>query len=88
MGELNRTITVTNSEYRPCIVKGRKALFHRWEDKAEIRDAVLRGTVSGVVKGTVAIIEYEDGVITECYPYEVKFCDNKFNEYAFVEVQQ
>ncbi len=46
----------------------------------------MRGTISGVIKGTLAIIEYEDGVVTECYPYEVKFCDNKFGEYAFPEV--
>jgi hypothetical protein len=25
----------------------------------------------------VAIIEYEDGVVTECYPYEVKFTDKE-----------
>ena len=88
MAAIEGRITLSNSEYRPCIVKGRKALFHRWEDKSEIRDATMRGTISGVIKGTLAIIEYEDGVISECYPYEVKFCDNKFNEYAFTEVQQ
>jgi len=27
----------------------------------------------------VAIIEYEDGVVTECYPHEVRFTD-KSNE--------
>ncbi len=88
MGKLDGTIALTHSEHRPCIVKGRKALFHRWEDKSEIHNATLRGTISGVIKGTLAIIEYEDGVVTECYPYEVKFCDNKFKEYAFTEVQQ
>lgn len=86
MAAIEGTITMSNSEYRPCIVKGRKALFHRWEDKSEIHYATMRGTISGVIKGTLAIIEYEDGVVTECYPYEVKFCDNKFGEYAFPEV--
>ena len=86
MGKLDGTITLTHSEYRPCIVKGRKALFHRWEDKSEIRDAVLRGTSSGVLKGTLAIIEYEDGNVTECYPYEVRFCDGLINEYSFANM--
>lgn len=92
MAGINGKITIFNSEYRPCIVKGRKALFHRWEEKAELHiggRAVRTIDVdvpSGYLKSTLAIIEYEDGNVTECYPYEVRFCDNKFAEYAFPEV--
>lgn len=35
MGQLVHTITVSQSERRPCIVRGKKALFHKWEDKCE-----------------------------------------------------
>lgn len=34
--KMNDTINITNSEYRPCYVDGRKALFHRWKDKESI----------------------------------------------------
>lgn len=30
MANLIHTITVTSSEYRPCLVDGEDALFHRW----------------------------------------------------------
>ena len=92
MAGINGKITIFNSEYRPCIVKGRKALFHRWEEKAELHiggRAVRTIDVdvpSGYLKSMLAIIEYEDGNLTECYPYGVRFCDNKFAEYAFPEV--
>lgn len=57
---------ISTSEYRPCWVKGRKALFHRWEEKTD-------QTIYGTVKLTLAIIEYEDGSIHEAYPYEITF---------------
>lgn len=82
MANLSSTITIT-MEYRPCIVKGRKALFHRWSEIAQLRDAIVQGTASGQIKQTVGIIEYEDGVVADCYPYEIRFCDNKFKEYHF-----
>lgn len=33
MAGLERTITMKTGEYRPCMVNGHKALFHRWSDK-------------------------------------------------------
>lgn len=33
MSSLNN-ITISSSEYRPCIVDGKKALFHKWNDFA------------------------------------------------------
>lgn len=33
MAGLNGTITISTGEYRPCIVDGSKALFHRWVNK-------------------------------------------------------
>lgn len=87
MANLNSTIQIQSSEYRPCIVKnkkdGKKALFHRWSEIARMRDAVMVGTVSGQIKETLAIVEYEDGTIEQCYPNEIQFCDGKFQEYCF-----
>lgn len=80
------TVQFLSGEYRPCMVKDRKALFHRWEEKASIRDAVMIGTTSGQLAATVGIVEYEDGTVHECYPYEIRFCDSKFKEYAFGEL--
>ena len=80
-----KSVITVERELRPCIVNGKKAFFHCWEDRSEIRNAVLKGTISGVVRGTFAIVEYEGGVVAECYPYEIKFIDNKFREYDFRE---
>lgn len=36
-----------------------------------------------VISQTFAIVEYEDGTVAEVEPIEVRFVDNKTNEYAF-----
>lgn len=84
MAKLSNEIVI-RAELRPCIVKDRKALFHRWSDKSEIvaPSPMVGGHNGGVIRITVGIIEYEDGVITECYPYEIRFVDTVFNEYCF-----
>lgn len=74
-------VIISTSEYRPCWIKGRKALFHRWEDKA------CQLSTGNSEKLTLAIIEYEDGTVHEAYPYEIVFCDNKISEYYFEELQ-
>lgn len=77
------------AELRTCIVKGRKALFHKWSDKSSIVEPspMVGRHKGGVVKYTTAIIEYEDGIVTECYPYEVKFVDKKTDDYNFGDVK-
>lgn len=35
------TIEIQNAEYRPCLVDGKKALFHRWAEKQQ---AILKIT--------------------------------------------
>lgn len=64
---------------RPCEVKGRKATFHKWEHKAWVLkpSPMVGGHSGGQMAMDLAIIEYEDGVVTECYPYEVKFTDKE-----------
>jgi hypothetical protein len=70
---------------RPCIVKGRKALFHRWSDKGSIipPSPMIGGHNGGTFTVPIAIIEYDDGAVVECFPSEVKFVDSKIKEFAF-----
>lgn len=37
------------------------------------------------VKTTFAIVEYEDGTIDEVRPQQIRFADDKINEYAFIK---
>ncbi len=76
-------MVVRFNKYRPCLVKGKKAIFHRWCEVAEIRDAVLKGTISGQIKNTYGIVEFEDGSIGQYLPCYIKFCDNLVKDYGF-----
>ncbi len=85
MSGINGTITIATSEYRPCYVDGKKALFHKWVDKSEIvSPSVLKGGhAGGVICDTFGLVEFENGVVGEVYPHKIKFADNKIHEYAF-----
>ena len=85
MAGLNGEIILRTSELRPCFVNNRKALFHRWEPKMQVvGESMLQGGHSaGQLAITVGIVEYENGTVHECYPYEIRFCDNKLEEYHF-----
>lgn len=85
MAGFDGTITIETGEYRPCLVDGKKALFHRWEDKSKIVEpsVMVGGHGGGVLKYTVAIVEYENGSVAEVFPNYIKFVDGKINEYAF-----
>lgn len=73
------------TEYRPCYVKGQKALFHRWtENRTIIEPSALKGGHSGgEIAFTKGIIEYEGGQVAEVSPCEICFYDNTIDEYAF-----
>jgi hypothetical protein len=67
------------SETRPCIVNGVMATFHRWADKAQV---IPPGLTVGSHQGgqawlVVGIVEYANGTVCECYPYEIRFLDRK-----------
>lgn len=87
MAGLSETITIKTTEYRPCLVDGKKALFHRWSVKAEVvGESPLRGGHSGgQLMGTLGIVEFEDGTVGEYYPNRIKFLDSKnlFSELAW-----
>ena len=72
MTALNSEIRITN-KLRPCLVYGKKALFHRWADTTDI---IMKQQTKGIV-------EYEDGTVERVLPYEIKFIPLNFNEYAF-----
>lgn len=67
-------------EYRPCMVEGRKkALFHRWVHISQVvpPEITVGGHGGGVVAGVKALVEFEDGTVTEVSPFSVTFLDSK-----------
>ena len=64
---------------RLCLVKGRKALFHCWEQVSEVvaPSELRNGPQGGTLRYTVAIVEYEDGSVESVYPNDVIFQDSK-----------
>ena len=80
-------------ENRPCIVNGRRAMFHRWADSA--RPVAPRGveeteTTQRYQLHTVfGIVEYEDGTVDRVWPYDIRFIDHsEFDAYAWPEDEQ
>lgn len=72
---------------RPCLVKGKKCLFHRWvERRWTVGASPLRGGhPGGLCAVTMALVEDENGQIMEVYPLEVRFIDDLIQEYVFSE---
>ena len=66
-------------ELRPCLVNGRRALFHRWADSA--RPVVPRGLeeIDAETRyqcwNVHGIVEYEDGTVQRVWPSEIQFVD-------------
>lgn len=85
MADLDGTITISKNEYRSCIVDGKKALFHMWENfsKPVGPELHIGGRPAGTFSYLLAIVEFEDGTVDRVLPQDVKFTDNKFKEYAF-----
>lgn len=79
------------AQVRPCVIirtdgKRWHALFHRWEDKSWIvsPSPLVGGHDGGVVRGTFAICEREDGLVFEVPPSEIMFVDdNHIDQYDF-----
>ena len=70
----NSNITISQ-EYRPCMVKEKRALFHGWVHTKNLLGQEFE----------VGIVEYEDGKAEEVTPNNIKFCDDKLKEYTFEE---
>ena len=73
-------------ELRPCYIGGKKkGLFHGWIDKSDIvpPSVMVGGHNGGVIRGTYALVELENGQIEQYYPQQIRFCDNLISQYAF-----
>lgn len=79
---LDGLITFSNSEYRPCIVNDKKAVFHRWHEFCNVIEAspLIGGAPAGQIKYTLGTVEFEDGTIEEVAPHKIKFEDFKVDE--------
>ena len=55
---------IKTSEYRPCYVKGDRALFQRWVEEER--------------RNTYGIVEFENGEISLVAPEYIKFADSSF----------
>lgn len=80
-------ITIKTIDYRTCLVKGKKALFHKWNEFSNVvAPGIAVGSApGGQIKYTLGLVEYEDGTVEEVLPHSIKFIDNKIKEYAFKE---
>lgn len=70
---------------RPCLVKGKKHLFHRWDHRAwTVGESALRGgPAGGQCSMVLAVVEDEYGQVHEVYPRDVRFLDDRIKEYDF-----
>lgn len=63
-----------STELRPCLINGKKALFHLWIKK---KDIVMQ---SEYIDG---LVEFIDGTVEEIRANKIRFCDSKIKEYVF-----
>lgn len=91
MAELGYGFVIKTAEMRPCFVGDKKALFHRWSEQAEIvPPSILKGGHGGgVVRGTLAVVEYEDGTVGLANLEKIRFfpADN-FREYDWERARE
>lgn len=90
MAKLFQKVEV-KQELRPCMVNGRRALFHRWADGA--RPVTPRGveadetTQRYQLYNVHGIVEYEDGEVARVWPSDIRFIDSDFDQYAWPEME-
>ena len=72
-------IVIRTAEYRPCIVDGEKALFHRWLTVAYVVDASLMvgGHPGGQMMDTLGLVELESGAMRKVLPRDIRFLDSR-----------
>lgn len=68
-------IKIINNEYRPCTVKEKRALFHKWVHTKNLLGQEFE----------VGIVEHENGQVEEVTPNNIKFCDDKLKKYCFTK---
>ena len=72
-------------QLRPCIVDGKKALFHCWQQRSEpIEPSPLAGGhPGGIMQWTEGIVEMESGYVRCVLPKKIVFVDHPHAEYDF-----
>lgn len=72
-------------ELRPCLIKGKKHLFHCWDHRAwTVGESALRGGhAGGQCSMVLAVVEDEYGQVHEVYPRDIRFLDDRIKEYSF-----
>lgn len=64
---------------RPCLIDNGKtsAWFHCWNHWSHVLEPsiLVGGHPGGVVAGTYAIVELDDGSIQQCHPTDIRFVD-------------
>ena len=70
---------------RPCLVKGRRHLFHCWDYRAWTvgESALMGGPSGGQCSLVLAVVEDEYGQVHEVYPRDVRFLDDQMKNYDF-----
>lgn len=70
---------------RPCLVGNRKHLFHQWQVRAWVVEPgiMVGSTPGGQCSVTTAIVEDEYGQVREVQPREIRFLDNRIEDYDF-----
>lgn len=75
-----KVVYVDETQPRPCWVKGRKAIFHRWCNTAN--PVLPRGMDPNDERAyyfqhrsTTAIVEYMDGTVDRVWPQDLEFAD-------------
>lgn len=92
MAPIEGKITMTTCEGRPCWVRGRRAIFHRWTDSARPVKPVSgdQDTDERLQKWSVhGLVEYEDGRMEREWPNNIRFADSRerFNGLAWEEME-
>ena len=88
MAAIDGKITMSTCEGRPCWVRGRRAIFHRWTDSARPVKPVNNNqdTDERLQKWSVhGIVEYEDGTVEREWPSAIQFADSAeyFDSFAW-----
>lgn len=88
-----KTEFIIEPEVRPCWVKGKRALFHRWADSARPVAPKGQPEVETDLRYQLwhvhGIVEYEDGTIDRVWPYYIQFAENPaFKEYAWEQMEE
>lgn len=76
MSSMDATFSI-EAELRPCLVDGKRALWHEWTTRWEIvpPSIMAGGHGGGQVSASLALVEFEDGTVAEVYPSRVRFLD-------------